>query len=106
MKAAQKNAEKISRIPLIFDKNVIASLKGQKLQDQLDAFRLADAPLHVLAKDVKAVADKEKLSTMLFISMRVINGPQLVLRMEKQRVFRLMIMKNRMRRKSPVYAQY
>ena len=37
MKAAQKNAEKISRIPLIFDKNVIASLKGQKLQDQLDA---------------------------------------------------------------------
>jgi len=109
MEAAQKNAEKnarLSRISLIFDKNVIASLKGQKLQDQLDAFRLADAPLHVLAKDVKAVADKEKLSTMLFISMRVINGPQLVLRMEKQRVFRLMIMKNRMRRKSPVYAQY
>jgi hypothetical protein len=50
---------------------------------------------------VKAVADKEKLSTMLFISMSVINGPQLVLRMEKQRVFRLMIMKNRMRRNKP-----
>ena len=46
MEAAQKNAEKksrISRIPLIFDKNVIASLKGQKLQDQLDAFTVPEA---------------------------------------------------------------
>jgi hypothetical protein len=63
MEAAQKNAEKnarLSRISLIFGKNVIASLKGQELQDQLDAFRLAGAPFPVLVKDVKAVADNKK----------------------------------------------
>jgi len=63
MEAAQKKVEKnarLSRIPLIFDKDVIASLKGQKLQDQLDAFRLAGAPLPVLVKNVKTVADKKK----------------------------------------------
>ena len=35
MEAAQKKAEKnarLSRIPLIFDKDVIASLKGQNLK--------------------------------------------------------------------------
>jgi hypothetical protein len=57
-------------------------------------------------KDVKAVADNKNLSTMIFISMRMINGPPLVLRMEKQRAPRLMIMKKRMRRNKPVYAQY
>ena len=44
MAAVQKNAEKNarhSRISLIFDKNVILSLKRQELQDQLDAFKLA-----------------------------------------------------------------
>ena len=63
MEAAQKNAEKnarLSRISLIFDKNVIASLKGQELQGQLDAFRLAGAPLPVLVKDVRTVADNKK----------------------------------------------
>jgi len=38
--------------------------------------------------------------------MRTINCPQLVLRMEKQRIFRLMMKKKRMRRNKPVYAQY
>src|ERR1700692_1240203 len=97
LKDMEQNAEKNASLFIIPDKDVIASLKGQKLQDQLDAFRLAGAPLPVLMNDVKAVVDKKMLSTMLFISMRMINGPQLVLRMVKQRVFRLMIMKKRMR---------
>ena len=61
--AAQKLTEKkarLSKIPLIFDKDVIEGLKGQKLQDQLDAYRLAGAPLPALMKDVKAVGDKKK----------------------------------------------
>jgi len=48
MEAAQKKAEKnarLSGILFIFDEDVIASLKGQKLQDELDAFRLAGASL-------------------------------------------------------------
>ena len=61
--AAQKLTEKkarLAKIPLIFDKDVIESLKGQRLQDQLDAFRLAGAPMPELMKDVKAVGDKKK----------------------------------------------
>jgi len=63
IEAAQKKKEKnnrVARIPLIFDKDVIEGLKGQKLQDQLDAFRLAGAPLPALLRDVKLVADKKK----------------------------------------------
>jgi hypothetical protein len=62
MEVAQKKVEKnakLSRIPLIFDKDVVASLKGQKLQDQLDAFRLAGVPLPVLVKNVKTIANKK-----------------------------------------------
>jgi hypothetical protein len=62
-KAAQGKAEtnaRLAKVTLIFDKDVIEGLKGQKLQDQLDAFRLAGAPLPALKKDVKAVADKKK----------------------------------------------
>ena len=81
LKDMEQNAEKNASLFIIPDKDVIASLKGQKLQDQLDAFRLAGAPLPVLMNDVKAVVDKKMLSTMLFISMRMINGPQLVLSM-------------------------
>ena len=61
--AAQKLTEKnarLAKIPLIFDKDVIESLKGQRLQDQLDAFRLAGAPMPELMKDVRAVGDKKK----------------------------------------------
>jgi hypothetical protein len=63
MEAAQKLTEKnarLAKIPLIFDKDVIEGLKGQRLQDQLDAFRLAGAPLPVLMKDVRVVGDKKK----------------------------------------------
>jgi hypothetical protein len=61
--AAQKLTEKnarLAKIPLIFDKDVIEGLKGQKLQDQLDAYRLAGAPLPALMKDVRVVDDKKK----------------------------------------------
>ena len=39
---------------------MIEGLKGQKLQEQLHAFRLAKAPLPALLRDVRVVADKKK----------------------------------------------
>ena len=62
-KTAKKQADENSRlakVTLIFDKNVIEGLKGKGLQDQLDAFRLFQAPLPKLKKDVRLAADKKK----------------------------------------------
>lgn len=56
-KKAEKQA-KLAAVTLIFDKESIKNLKGQKLQDQYDAFALAGAPLP--ATKPKLVDDKRK----------------------------------------------
>ena len=55
-----KKNSRITKIALIFDKDVIEGLKGHKLKDQLDAFSFAKACLPELLKDVRVVADKKK----------------------------------------------
>jgi len=108
MEAAQKKVEKnarLSRIPLIFDKDVIASLKGQKLQDQLDAFRLAGAPLPVLVKNVKTVADKKKAIHHAIDQYENDKWSPIGFEDGETESFRLMMIKKRMRN-MPVYAQY
>jgi len=40
-------------------------------------FRLVWCSTPCIGEDVKTVAEKKKLSTMLFISMKMINGPQI-----------------------------
>jgi len=57
-KKKERNAM-LAKIDLIFDKNVIEGLKGQKLTDQIAAFALAGAPLP-MAKDRKIADDKRK----------------------------------------------
>jgi hypothetical protein len=51
---------RLGKVILIFDKDIIQGLRGVKLQEQLDAFRLNGAPLPVLKKDVKIAEDKRK----------------------------------------------
>ena len=47
--------------------------------DQLDIFRFASAPLPVLLRDVKIVANNNKKAIYNAIEhMRIISGPQLV----------------------------
>jgi hypothetical protein len=57
-KKKERNA-RIAKVALIFDKDVIDGLKGQKLTDQIAAFALAGAPLP-RAKDRKIADDKRK----------------------------------------------
>ena len=59
-KETAENNARLAKVTLIFDKDVIEGLKGTKLQDQLDAFRLFQAPLPALKKDVKLVTEKRK----------------------------------------------
>lgn len=59
----QKDADdraRLGKVILIFDKDIIQGLRGVKLQEQLDAFRLTGAPLPALKKDVKIAEDKRK----------------------------------------------
>jgi hypothetical protein len=61
-KAQRKKKERnamLAKVDLIFDKDVIDGLKGQKLTDQIAAFALAGAPLP-MAKDRKIADDKRK----------------------------------------------
>ena len=69
--------------------------------DQLDAFKLASAPLPALLRDVKIVATTKRLFKILFNSMRMISGPQLVLGVEKQMASKLMMVMGKNR---PLYA--
>ena len=57
-KKKERNAM-LAKIALIFDKNVIDDLKGQKLTDQITAFALVSAPLPK-AKDRNKADDKRK----------------------------------------------
>jgi hypothetical protein len=59
-KETAENNARLAKVTLIFDKDVIEGLKGAKLQDQLDAFRLFQAPLPALKKDVRLVPEKKK----------------------------------------------
>ena len=59
-KETAENNARLAKVTLIFDKDVIEGLKGTKLQDQLDAFRLFQAPLPALKKDVRLVTYKRK----------------------------------------------
>jgi hypothetical protein len=49
----------VKKVDLIFDKDVVGGLKGQKLADQIAAFTLACAPLP-MAKDRTTVDEKRK----------------------------------------------
>ena len=49
----------LAKVDLIFDKDVIDGLKGQKLTDQIAAFALVGAPLPK-AKDRNKADDKRK----------------------------------------------
>ena len=49
----------LAKVDLIFDKDIIDGLKGQKLTDQIAAFALAGAPLPK-AKDRNKADDKRK----------------------------------------------
>ena len=60
-KETAENNARLAKVTLIFDKDVIEGLKGAKLQDQLDAFRLFQAPLPALKKDVRLVPEKKKV---------------------------------------------
>ena len=75
--------------------------------DQLDAFRLTGAPLPALLMDVKIVANsKKRLYQKLLSSMRIKCGSQLVLRVEKQMVYKLMMMMKTMHKNRPLYPLY
>jgi len=50
-------AAQLEKVALIFDKNIVTNLKGQKLVEQVDAFYHFGAPLG-LRKDIRVVADK------------------------------------------------
>jgi DNA-binding phage protein len=59
----RKNAEKVAKIKqvkLIFDKEAIERLKGQSLQDQVDAFVQAGATLYKRKGDIGKVAQKKE----------------------------------------------
>ena len=71
--------------------------------DQLDAFRLAGAPLPALLRVVKIVANNKKLYQNLLSSMRIKCGPQLVLRVEKQMVSKPIMMMKAMHKNGPLY---
>lgn len=49
----------VKKVDLIFDKDVVGGLKGQKLADQIAAFPLAHAP-HPMAKDRTTADEKRK----------------------------------------------
>jgi hypothetical protein len=59
IKKAAKIA-KIAKVKLIFDKQVIEKLKGQSLQDQVEAFVQAGATLYVKKAEISKVAEKRK----------------------------------------------
>ena len=72
--------------------------------DQLDAFRLAGAPLPALLRDVKNLANNEKrLYQKPLSSLRIKCGPQLVLRVKKQMVSKLIKMMKTMHKNRPLY---
>ena len=76
-KAQRKKKERnamLAKVDLIFDKDVIDGLKGQKLRDQIAAFALAGAPLP-MAKDRKIADDKRKAIKDVIDKFISVTGP-------------------------------
>lgn len=56
---AAEKATRLEKVKLILDKDIAGSLRGKKLQEQVDAFYLYGAKMPLLRKDVYLVEQKK-----------------------------------------------
>lgn len=71
-KRTQEKQAQIAEVTLIFDEVALQGLKGKALEEQVEAYRLAGAPLPPAKKDLKFVDAKR--AALIECAKKVVNG--------------------------------